>query len=287
MTLTLKDLCVGDCFRCTDGKLDDLPTYADTQENSGRPNDLPKEWDACNVDDKNNSECKDWWRRYRDAAVELLEHYIITSGEPVVLKRKHIRPGECFMYLDRDSPYYMVANLADAADRFPIGWIAATPDAGADEALVRRIPRWDHAGKWTGLPVARRATGQPTDAPSRTMTVTKVVSNPITVTKLDLALAEKANGMTGAECLRRLELAMRHESLARPRHDVTSLVSTYAEGLDIGQVELGKKVWSLMIADRRRKDIALAKTREVTVLVDGDYEPEPWGLRYPGDRRDI
>lgn len=254
-TIKMNEVRVGDCFRFVE-EPDCKPHYGDTIEHRAAPDDLPDAWNSLDIDDKDKA--LRWWGNNGEKLVELLEHYN-RSPQPVVLTRGHILVGECFEYLDWPSEKVLMVEEQGKWSKhtLPTGWKIA-PISSIQHKPVRRIPHWNHVGEWRGLP--------PGD----------VMAEPVVGTPLTYLLAEKSGDLDGAECLRRLELAMQTESLARPRHDLPAMVSTYAEGLDAEQVALGLKVWTATLADKRAQAAALAKAREVVIVVDSDIELEPW-----------
>lgn len=263
--MILNDVRVGDCFRFANpDENEDTkyrgPTYADTKRRgSGLPKGLPEGWDATDVDDQRDH--PEWWEDNGEREIELLEHYS-RSPEPVALTRAMIKVGEAFEHLDvPGEKVVMAAPPIDWGQDLPKGWkLGNVTNQVATSKLVRRIPRWDHVGAWAGIP-------RP-DAPAK----------PIVASPLADLLAETCGGLTGEECLRRLELAMQTESLARSWAGSTDMVSTFGEGLDHRQVALARHVWSAKLAalsaDARRRDVA----RAVVVLVDIDDEDKlgPW-----------
>lgn len=265
MPLKLKDVRVGDCFRYLDDTLNEgaVAYYADTRRNPVRPNDLPPGWGASDVDDQGTY--PDWWRDNGDDPVELLEHYT-RAPKPEVLRRVHIRVGECFQYIGKSS----LIEMVDDWERYPrhklptCWWIAEVGRCDLAHARVRRIPHWTHVGAWTGLPPRN------------------VLAEPSVVAPAGV-FTEEADGLTGAECLARLEKAMQTESLCVVvnRAPARSFVSTHGEAsLTEAQVCLGRRAWAAKLAELQAKARATDAARAVSVVTDsGDDDPNPWWPR--------
>lgn len=258
MTLTTRDIRVGDCFRWIGPTApDNKPTYADTHKNSKQPADLPIGWDACDVDDKEKN--FKWWADHGDIPLEILEHYR-RDDNGVILTRGHIEVGECYEYCGIDATssrsFLMVEDMTKvrAAD-LPDGWTYGDVNrTGNNHKRVRRIPRWDFEGTWRGLPRVDE------------------LAKPVIVTPLQGMLEEVCDSLTGADCLKRLEYAMQNESLARPMgsEEVVSTLGGY--GMNQAQVRLGRRVWAAKLAELQTAARVQDDARKVSVVTC--YDPD-------------
>lgn len=262
MTLYLKDLRIGDCFRfIQDSAPDKKPTYCDTVANRRAPRDLPSTWDAIDIDDLGKS-CL---LTHLDEPIEILEHYR-RSPTPVVLTFGCLRLGDAFEFLYHNGGFASAppAVLTDFPGNHAFGapavWIQCPqnrPDLLGE--LVRRIPRWDEQDTWVGVPRD--------NAPKRPLSTPEPVPVPmVPLTLLQQLRIAVIDGITGQACFNRFQWAMCTESLVRTPG---GFVSTYGgAGLNEAQVAHARLMWTTVLAERRAQDLARARERVVSVYLD-------------------
>jgi hypothetical protein len=157
------------------------------------------------------------------------------------------------MFIGEQTRYVMITETQHTKT-LPRGWnfgnIAAT---SRSHQRVRRVPHWDFAGNWCGLPGNDGLTKQ-------------------RLTPLQLLSAQECDGLTGEMCLQRLEYAMQNESLARPMGSAGMVSTLGSWGLTEPQVALGRLVWGAKLAELQMQAYTEAKSREVSIVVDMDYE---------------
>lgn len=194
--------------------------------------------------------------------------YVVVHAEQVECPgevwcyRNQLLPGEAFMYLDDPMQPFVAADHQSDEPRLPGGWLLSTRATALEmkrwDAKVKRIPRWDDKREPTILPC---------------------------VDPLDRLLRTTANGLTGAECLERLEEAMRCENVVRQKNvlgETSGFISTLGEGqtgvlggivggLDEKQFELGQLCWAAKLAKLQREEPI--RERNKVVLDDQDELP--------------
>ncbi len=181
---------------------------------------------------------------------------VIVQRDELVTRRRDLTPGDCFVYLDAVESKRVCATDGSNLNSMPGGWKQSTQRGGANRGSMQvwRIPHWCEVAK----PEPVQCTPE-----ARKM--------------LDV-LIEKVNGVSGAECLVRLENAMRTESLVITRdadtHEIINAVSTLGNyGMNREEFELGSRAWSASLRAQVAKSKAEAEERERNrVVLDYDVD---------------
>lgn len=256
--ILLKDVIHGDCWMYSGKNAPDRRPSVTTRYDEGEPPEMPDSWDDYGLPRPADFENPESYIRCNgDREVELLEHFSVSpTPRPLKLKRRDLRDGDCFQYLDDSkdiakciSVPYIVDGPNVSLAGMPSGWLTSTETSSKLrlEAPVRRYPHWDRTRP------------------------------PVHIDALTQILEHTANGLTGAECLTRLEKAMRYEHVVRQQ---TGFISTLGEdevgviggingGLDHQQFALGQAVWAEKLRHLQKE--AREKDR-LQVVVDCDVE---------------
>jgi len=146
--LRLRDIQPGDCWRFA---LDDMsapdhkPTLTFKYEEASPPK--PEGWDTWGWEKSDKSE---YMKTHGDRPIELLEHCSThPEATPLNLRRRDLRPGDCFQYIEAEGPSHslIIDGLDVRLSGTPAGWSvssARSSETRMDDP-VRRIPRWDDA----------------------------------------------------------------------------------------------------------------------------------------------
>lgn len=268
--IKLRDLIIGDCWRYVSGS--DRRPGVTTGADDPSPTDLPDGWDDYGLD----PECE-YFQNNADRKVELLEHYSVSKTPmPLELKRRDLRPGDCFQYLDDDQIIPGVSSVScphivDGRNvsylHKPSDWLVST-DGSARQRMdspVRRIPKWP-------VPFVANPTVLPCIDPLKHLTDAIFV------------LSKKhVDGLTGTECLWRYENGQRNESIA---HNGVGLVCTHHEyALNTAQIEHAQDLWAAKLKYKTALKAAEDAERERTRVVCDDIDEMP-NMAYVDDRID-
>lgn len=236
---TYKDLKAGDCWRFLVGG-DKVPTYTYDDRIGSPPKDRPDEWDYDDLPD---------YPEWMDQPVVMMEHY---SDYPegidrpiyfIVVPTHEVAKGmwcvgtwsnrgaaENVAMEANDDIHHLDNCYRGSVKVGPLdedGWVVV------DRADWRRLVRKE-------APVLAQPSGE-----------------------VAVLGASKSGDLTGWGCLRRYELAMQAESMAKVGD---GYVSTHGEhALDAAQTELARRMWALVLADK----VAEQKRKEqLRVVVD-------------------
>lgn len=167
----------------------------------------------------------------RDSGWVIVATSSVEDRTEVWCYRHQVEPGDCFAYLDEPDQPYIAAEDKDDARLYnpPGGWLVSTRASALEmkrwQAKVKRINRWD-------------AKVEPYVRPC--------------VDPLDKLLRSTANGLTGEECLRRLEATMQCENAVAQKNlagEVVGYISTLGDnGLNVPQFELAQQCWAAKLA---------------------------------------
>jgi hypothetical protein len=260
--IKLKDLIIGDCWRYISGT--DRRPGITTDSDAPSPTDLPEGWDDYGLD----PECE-YFQNNANRKVELLEHYRDSpSPRPLELKRRDLRPGDCFQYLDDDEIIPGVASIScphivDGRNvsylHKPSDWLVST-DGSARQRMdspVRRIPKWDQPFVANPGPVIL-----PCIDPF------KHLHDAIFVLE-----KKHVDGLNGKECLWRYENGQRNESIA---HNGVGLVCTHGDyALNTAQIEHAQALWSAKLKLKTAEKAAEDAERERMRVVCDDVDEMP------------
>ncbi len=256
--IKLRDLNLGDCWRYVSGS--DRRPGVTTHGDDPSPTDLPEGWDDYGLD----PECE-YFQNNANRKVELLEHYRDSpSPRPLELKRRDLRPGDCFQYLDNSADINECISVPHIVDGRNVSYLGKPPDwlvstegsaRGRMDSPVRRIPKWDQPFVANPGPVILPCV------------------DPFKHLRDAIFVLEKkhVDGLNGKECLWRYENGQRNESIA---HNGVGLVCTHHEyALNTAQIEHAQDLWAaklkLKTAEKAAEDAERQRLRVVC-----DYQDE-------------
>jgi hypothetical protein len=249
MTLKLKDVLPHDCWRFLPNHMaPDLKSTVnyndDLQEEE--PKDKPKVWNDFAWKENDKSQ---FWEDNCERPIELLEHYS-THPEPTLLNllRRDLKVGDCFKYLEDYDTYadvmpYVVVGPGEK--ELPEGWFKS----GDKNNLYRGHEHVRLVRRLDGTYPKRRA------APKIEPIILPCISPLDEI--LRKTLGKGKDVVTGAECLRRLEGAMRTESFG---------------GLDDAQYRLGLQVWEAKLRELQAQARAAEAIDRVSLVCDDQDE---------------
>jgi hypothetical protein len=150
--LKMKDILPGDCWRFTlsdESAPDHHPTIT---VRKGQPTNRPRGWDTWEWDAVDTSE---YMEEHGHREIELLVHPSKNAaGVPLNLRRKDLKPGDCFHYLresdfpeDGSLPQFRIVEGPDVSVQgMPRSWgISSATKHGRPDDLVRCVPHWSGA----------------------------------------------------------------------------------------------------------------------------------------------
>lgn len=145
--LKMKHVLPGDCWRF-DSSNGDAPDHRPTLTYAGQEPKHPDGWDAWKYEEVDTSK---YYETHGERPIELLRHYSTHPvPTPLDLRRRDLKPGDCFQYLEAEGPSanYVVdgrdVSLAGLTNTWGLVSTARSAESRMSEP-VRRVAHWSSA----------------------------------------------------------------------------------------------------------------------------------------------